>query len=248
MGKRLAESGYAVLIVNPFYRMKKAPVVPAGASFADQATRDIVMPLAQGPQPDDARHRRQGLRRVARQPGGGRQAPQDRHDRLLHGRTDRDAHGRGRAGSHRRRRVVPRRRARDQGTRQPASARADDEGALPLRRRRERRSARSRGQGRAARRPTPRPSCRPRSRSTPAPPTAGARPTRRSTTRSRPNAPGRGCWCCSRPRWRSCLQRLSRLHLRIVEGPASVRSLCNACKCNRDRPVTNGRGWRAPAR
>jgi carboxymethylenebutenolidase len=48
MGKRLAESGYAVLVVNPFYRAKKAPVVPAGASFADQATRDIVMPLAQG--------------------------------------------------------------------------------------------------------------------------------------------------------------------------------------------------------
>ena len=48
MGKRLAESGYAVLVVNPFYRMKKAPVVPAGANFADQATRDIVMPLAQG--------------------------------------------------------------------------------------------------------------------------------------------------------------------------------------------------------
>ena len=48
MGKRLAESGYAVLVVNPFYRQKKAPVVPAGASFADQATRDIVMPLAKG--------------------------------------------------------------------------------------------------------------------------------------------------------------------------------------------------------
>jgi carboxymethylenebutenolidase len=48
MGKRLAESGYAVLVVNPFYRQKKAPVVPAGANFADQSTRDIVMPLAQG--------------------------------------------------------------------------------------------------------------------------------------------------------------------------------------------------------
>lgn len=51
MGKRLAESGYAVLVVNPFYRQKKAPVVPAGASFADQATRDIVMPLAKGLSP-----------------------------------------------------------------------------------------------------------------------------------------------------------------------------------------------------
>ena len=25
MGKRLAESGYSVLVVNPFYRVKKAP-------------------------------------------------------------------------------------------------------------------------------------------------------------------------------------------------------------------------------
>ena len=48
MGRRLAESGYAVLVVNPFYRQAKAPVVPTGASFADQATRDIVMPLAKG--------------------------------------------------------------------------------------------------------------------------------------------------------------------------------------------------------
>ncbi|MGH9384656.1 MAG: dienelactone hydrolase family protein [Vicinamibacterales bacterium] len=47
MGQRLAESGYSVLVVNPFYRQKPAPVVPAGASFADPATRNIVMPLAQ---------------------------------------------------------------------------------------------------------------------------------------------------------------------------------------------------------
>ena len=46
MGKRLAESGYSVLVVNPFYRQKKAPVVPEGASFADEATRNAVMPLA----------------------------------------------------------------------------------------------------------------------------------------------------------------------------------------------------------
>jgi len=47
MGKRLAEAGYAVLVVNPFYRQKHAPVVPDGASFADEATRNAVMPLAQ---------------------------------------------------------------------------------------------------------------------------------------------------------------------------------------------------------
>jgi len=46
MGKRLAESGYSVLVVNPFYRQKRAPVVPEGATF-DEATRNIVFPLAQ---------------------------------------------------------------------------------------------------------------------------------------------------------------------------------------------------------
>src|SRR3954469_3481589 len=44
MGKRLAESGYSVLLVNPFYRAKKAPTAPNGAAtpIAD------VRPLAQG--------------------------------------------------------------------------------------------------------------------------------------------------------------------------------------------------------
>lgn len=46
MGKRLAESGYAVLTVNPFYRAKKSPVVPEGASFADPAVSAVVRPLA----------------------------------------------------------------------------------------------------------------------------------------------------------------------------------------------------------
>jgi carboxymethylenebutenolidase len=32
MGKRLAESGYSVLVVNPFYRTAKAPTAPQGAN------------------------------------------------------------------------------------------------------------------------------------------------------------------------------------------------------------------------
>src|SRR5712671_7743788 len=32
MGKRLAESGYSVLVVNPFYREKKAPTAEQGAA------------------------------------------------------------------------------------------------------------------------------------------------------------------------------------------------------------------------
>ncbi|GAB1263699.1 dienelactone hydrolase family protein [Aurantivibrio infirmus] len=46
MGKRLAESGYSVLVVNPFYRGAKAPVVPEGASFQDPEIRNKVLPMA----------------------------------------------------------------------------------------------------------------------------------------------------------------------------------------------------------
>ena len=42
MGKRLAESGYSVLVVNPFYRTQKAPTAAAGSATAIQE----VMPLA----------------------------------------------------------------------------------------------------------------------------------------------------------------------------------------------------------
>ena len=45
MGKRLAESGYSVLVVNPYYREAQAPVVPEGASFAEEETRNTLMPL-----------------------------------------------------------------------------------------------------------------------------------------------------------------------------------------------------------
>lgn len=47
MGKRLAESGYSVLVVNPYYRSQTAPVVSAGASYADENVRNTVQPLAQ---------------------------------------------------------------------------------------------------------------------------------------------------------------------------------------------------------
>jgi carboxymethylenebutenolidase len=43
MGKRLAESGYAVLVVNPFYRVQKAPTAAKGAA----TPIPDVMPLAQ---------------------------------------------------------------------------------------------------------------------------------------------------------------------------------------------------------
>jgi carboxymethylenebutenolidase len=43
MGKRLAEDGYSVLVVNPFYRQQKAPTAPQGAATPIQQ----VMPQMQ---------------------------------------------------------------------------------------------------------------------------------------------------------------------------------------------------------
>jgi carboxymethylenebutenolidase len=43
MGKRLAESGYSVLVVNPFYRVKKAPTAAKGSATPIPE----LMPLAQ---------------------------------------------------------------------------------------------------------------------------------------------------------------------------------------------------------
>jgi carboxymethylenebutenolidase len=45
MGKRLAESGYAVLVINPFYRTKRAPTAPEHPDFNDPATRSALMAL-----------------------------------------------------------------------------------------------------------------------------------------------------------------------------------------------------------
>jgi carboxymethylenebutenolidase len=46
MAKRLAESGYAVLVVNPFYRKQKAPTAAEHADFDDPATRSALMALS----------------------------------------------------------------------------------------------------------------------------------------------------------------------------------------------------------
>ena len=52
MATRLAESGYSVLVVNPYYRKEKAPVVPEGASFSDTGVRDKLVSLMQSMTPE----------------------------------------------------------------------------------------------------------------------------------------------------------------------------------------------------
>jgi carboxymethylenebutenolidase len=45
MAERLAGAGYAVLVVNPFYRTRRAPTAPEHADFNDPATRNALMTL-----------------------------------------------------------------------------------------------------------------------------------------------------------------------------------------------------------
>ena len=52
MGKRLAESGYSVLVVNPYYRTHNGQIVPDGKTFRDPGIRDLLMPHARSLSPD----------------------------------------------------------------------------------------------------------------------------------------------------------------------------------------------------
>jgi carboxymethylenebutenolidase len=54
MATRLAESGYSVLVINPFYRTKKAPTAPEHPDFNDPPTRQALMALAGSLSPDTA--------------------------------------------------------------------------------------------------------------------------------------------------------------------------------------------------
>jgi carboxymethylenebutenolidase len=55
MGKRLAESGYSVLVVNPFYRTKKAPTAENGASTPIDQVRPLAQALSETTHMSDAK-------------------------------------------------------------------------------------------------------------------------------------------------------------------------------------------------
>ena len=52
MGKRLAQSGYSVLVVNPYYRNAKGAVIADGESFSDPKVRERLMPYARSLSPE----------------------------------------------------------------------------------------------------------------------------------------------------------------------------------------------------
>lgn len=55
MGRRLAESGYSVLVVNPFYRIKKAPTASQGAASPMQEVGPMMQSLTEPIQMSDAK-------------------------------------------------------------------------------------------------------------------------------------------------------------------------------------------------
>jgi len=55
MGKRLAENGYSVLVVNPFYRVKKAPTAENGAATNIQGLLPLMQALTPATHNTDAK-------------------------------------------------------------------------------------------------------------------------------------------------------------------------------------------------
>jgi carboxymethylenebutenolidase len=55
MGKRLAESGYSVLVVNPFYRVKKAPTAENGAATPIPTVLPLMQALTETTHMTDAK-------------------------------------------------------------------------------------------------------------------------------------------------------------------------------------------------
>jgi carboxymethylenebutenolidase len=55
MGKRLAQSGYAVLVVNPFYRTRKAPTADAGSATPIEQLRPLAQTLSETTHMTDAK-------------------------------------------------------------------------------------------------------------------------------------------------------------------------------------------------
>ena len=52
MGKRLAQSGYSEMVVNPYYRTHKGALLPDGGSFREPSIREMLMPHARSLSPE----------------------------------------------------------------------------------------------------------------------------------------------------------------------------------------------------
>ena len=83
MGKRLAAQGYVVLVPNPYYRAKKAPVVEGAFDFNSKDDMAKIMAFKNRPDRRDGRPRFRRLRHLPRRPAADRQAQEGRACRAI---------------------------------------------------------------------------------------------------------------------------------------------------------------------
>jgi hypothetical protein len=138
MAKRLAASGYTVLVPNPYYRTTKAPGLPMTLDFTSADDRAKIAKVREPLTDQAVMADATAYVKISRLTGHGPQESQDGRVRLLHGRPNDHASGRCESRPNRRRGVLPRRRVGDGQARQSASEGAADEGAILFRHRDER--------------------------------------------------------------------------------------------------------------
>ena len=130
MGKRLAAQGYVVLVPNPYYRSKKAPVIEGAFDFGSKDDMNKLMAFKNGlTDPMVDRDSAAYVTFLDAQPQTDR-APQGRRAGLLHERADLVPDCGGTAGSDRRGRDLPPGRAGDRQAVEPAPSHPENAGPL----------------------------------------------------------------------------------------------------------------------
>jgi len=122
MGKRLAESGYSVLVVNPFYRVTKAPTADAGSATPIPQLLPLAQALNETTQMTDAKA---FIGWLDRQPSVAKNRKIGTQGYCMGG----PIHGGRRAGSRGSGRFIPRRRTRYRHAEQSTSTGRKDQGA-----------------------------------------------------------------------------------------------------------------------
>ncbi len=130
MGKRLAAQGYVVLVPNPYYRAKKAPVIEGAFDFGSKDDMNKLMAFKNGlTDPMVDRDSAAYITFLDAQPQTD-QTPQGRRAGLLHERADLVSYCCGTAGPDRRSRDLPPGRASDRQAVEPAPSNPQKQGRL----------------------------------------------------------------------------------------------------------------------
>ncbi len=136
MATRLAESGYSVLVINPFYRIQKAPT--STTTNFDATTRAALIGMMGSLSPTTVATDAAAFIPWLDSQRFRRQEEKAGDDRLLHGRSVHLPGGGAVPGSRRCHRDLPRCRSRERFAGQPGAAGAEDEGQRADRHRRQR--------------------------------------------------------------------------------------------------------------